>query len=131
VLAELQIRGDAYLDALRIVPFKYGQIITPRVGSIYKGAGQPHRVIDLDHEAVPDFTGGPQSLGYGHRHQVRVLYLNGDTYFPFWGEAGAFEEWDESKLPKDEQDAPSIAPADPVTDSAPATADAPDETAAS
>lgn len=78
------------------VPYKVGDIVTPRADSFLADKGVPHVVVEVRHGADPDFisddSGGPR---YGVRHNLRTIHFHKGTGYviAFWNEAALFEPW--------------------------------------
>ncbi|ELT50996.1 hypothetical protein [Brucella intermedia] len=79
-------------------PFKVGDIVTPRKGSIYRGRGVPHIVLEVPAEPHFHFDHDDASRpAYGARLDVRcACFVDNETTLLFWMESHWLEPWDEA-----------------------------------
>lgn len=95
IVMELRERLATYTTCKDVIPYKVGDIITPRRGSGVRGQGLPHIVVEVNPTAKPDFgVGNCGSVTYGCRPQMRTISLNQGDYVCFWNEAHVFEPYD-------------------------------------
>ena len=94
LVAEMTLRGDAFIQALTKIPFAVGDFVTPRKGCDHRGACLPMRVIEINADAQPLFlSSNIGSNSNGNRLQVRVITFGDGHYCPIWIEAGSLEPW--------------------------------------
>lgn len=91
-------------------PFKVGDLVTPRKGTCYVGAGEVHLVIAVNEYAEYDFGNvDPVSNRYGRKLDIRVLSWVQGQWPAHWVESAGFEPWVEPAAKA--EDAPAADPA--------------------
>lgn len=84
-----------YQEHRKHCPFGPGDLVTPRDGVNFKGAGDPHIVLEVRADAEPQFSiGEPNSSGFGHRLNIRVACMHGEILTPFWMESWVLDKWE-------------------------------------
>lgn len=87
------LRDEAAFYA-RHCPFQVGDLVTPRKGTTYKGAGEAHIVVAIIEDAEHDLSlGGVGSIKHGKRFDMRVLCWEQGAFPPYWVESASFEAW--------------------------------------
>ncbi|PZU87891.1 MAG: hypothetical protein DI527_18150 [Chelatococcus sp.] len=96
---EMLVEAAARYAACRqFVPFRVGQLVTPRPDCAYKGAGDPHIVVEVLPMPKPAFAvAKPGNHEFGHMVDMRVLCYAEQTIASFWVESWAFEPWHKPK----------------------------------
>ncbi|RRY08826.1 hypothetical protein [Brucella anthropi] len=76
--------------------FTEGDIVTPRAGSMYRGRGLPHVVLDAPDEPHFHFSKEDNSSpSFGARLDVRVAcFVPGGNIMAYWMESYQLEPWD-------------------------------------
>lgn len=76
-------------------PFRPGDLVTPVDNVNYKGHGDPHIVLEVRDCPEPLFyVGDANSSGFGHRLDIRVACMNGETLVTYWMESWVLEKWE-------------------------------------
>lgn len=84
---------NSYAAFLVGCPFKVGDLITPRRGTVVKGAGKPHVVLEVREKPEPNFAGEDGTVGFGSRNDVRVASFHGNTIARHWVESVDFDRY--------------------------------------
>lgn len=76
-------------------PFKPGDLVTPRAGFLYHGAGLPFVVLAVSAfgNVAPDFQSGPSTPLFGARLDVRVAGSLGSGICAWWQESWMLEPY--------------------------------------
>ena len=73
--------------------FAVGDLVTPRMGMNVRGHGEPHIVVEVNHEASPVFTGNCRGDSYGNRPQCRIMSIMQGEVACHWLEAYRLEPY--------------------------------------
>lgn len=74
------------------VPFKAGDIVTPKAQYSYKGFGRPFIVLETRRHAEPNWQNDDTSSRNGRRLNMRVSnFLDNDNITTFWVEGFEFD----------------------------------------
>lgn len=85
----------------RVGRFAVGDVITPRKGTAYRSAGNPHMVCEVIDPPLR-FTGAdPSSHKYGMDYDLRVMTMYDDIVTCFTVESWAFDPWTKEMMPDD------------------------------
>lgn len=98
------------------IPFKRGDLVTPRAGSTLKNAGQPAIVLTInlepDFDLTPSDKNVPGSHDFGARYDMRVARMcdcgHGEI-LPHWVESWMFEPYVAPEQPQPDAEVPASA----------------------
>ena len=80
-------------------PFKVGDLVTPRKDSPLINAGEPHLVVEVNPNALPDFGNASYGdIAWGMRPQIRCISIvhgnrTEEALAAFWEEASYFQPY--------------------------------------
>jgi hypothetical protein len=80
------------------IPFTVGQRVMVRDRAVGSLDGEPGIVIEVEHDAYPNFDGPIGTRAFGHRAEVRIMLLMDGTATPLWLEAWALEPYEDRSL---------------------------------